>query len=158
MPDGFEKLIAQLHSLQGEELRKIERTALQAVSNVITPALIEAAPIQAGVPEGILAPGELKASIKPRVHVATDQQRTQREHGSYLVIKPVDKDLKGYKAVQGPYSVAVWLEYGHAGPKSSSPRTKPHPFVRPTVDAVQAKAVETYATTMTEEIKRVTNA
>jgi hypothetical protein len=152
----FADLINQLQTLQGPELRRIERKSLQAVSGVITPALIEAAPEQAGVPEGILAPGELKASITPKIRIASDDQRAGGRN-SYLVVRPVDKGTTAseYLGVQGPYSVAGWLENGHAGPKPQSKRTAPHPFVRPTVDRVAEKAIATYAETMETEVSRI---
>lgn len=161
MPDTeFSALIEQLHSLQGDVLRGIERKSLTEVGKEIQVALVAAAPIQAKS-QGILEPGELKASIRPSVKIATDQKIQETGRGSYVVVRPIAKARKmsagEYSGIKGPYSVAGWLEEGHAGPTPESASTPPHPFVQEAVEAIQDKVTEMFATTMEKEIKAVLN-
>lgn len=142
---AYQKLIAQLQSLQADALRKAERKALTEVGDLIAEALITAAPEQAGVPEGLLKPGELKASIKASVRIANDAKIADSGKGSYALIRP---------DTQVARSVANWVEHGHAGRKSSSAKTPPHPFVRPTEDATHNAAVDLYTTIMTAEVEK----
>ena len=143
---AYKQLIDQLHSLQGDALRKAERKALTASGDLIEAALIEAAPEQAGVPEGLLKPGELKASIKASVRIASDAKVADTGKGSYVLIRPTDSTAR---------TVAGWVEHGHNGPRSDSRKTPAHPFIRPTEDATLPEAIETYTTIMTEEITKV---
>lgn len=163
MPNSeFDNLIEQLHSLQGDALRGVERKALTEVGKEIQVALVAAAPIQTHTPaQGILEPGELKESIKPSVRIATDQKIQETGRGSYVVVRPIGKAKKmsaeEYSTIKGPYSVAGWLEDGHAGPTPESAATPPHPFVQETVEAIQDKVTELFKTTMETEIKAVMN-
>jgi HK97 gp10 family phage protein len=144
MSDEFAELRAQLDSLKHDALNKAERKALRQVGELITTAIVEVCPIQAGVAEGLLEPEQLMESFRPVVHIATDEG-TAGGDSSRVTVQPNTKLTR---------DVAKWVEDGHAGPKSNSPRTKPHPFVRPAADAIEQKAIDTYASVMTEEITK----
>ena len=142
----FEELKAQLDGLTGEVRVKAERKALRAVGDLFKDAIVELAPVQSETPHGDLAPGELKADINARVHVASDQGVTTGDT-SKVTIGPSPKTAY----------VANWVENGHAGRRSATregpARNVPaHPFVRPAFDANEAKAIDLYADTMTTEI------
>lgn len=144
MDDGFSALIAKLDAVKGDALKKAQRKALKRVGEIVKAAIVPVTPVQAGVPEGLLAPGQLKASITARVHVATDE-RTTTGDGDRVSIGPNTKLTR---------DVANFVENGHAGPKTSSKRTKPHPFIRPAFDSVEQAAVDAYAETMQAEITK----
>lgn len=142
MPDDFAALRAQLDELKHDALNRAERKALRAVGELITTAIIEVCPVQAGVPEGLLEPGQLKESFHATVHIASDENITTGDT-SRVTIQPNTKVTR---------SVAALVEDGHLGPHASEKRTKPHPFVRPAADANEQKAIDLYASVMTEEI------
>ena len=146
MDDGFADLIAKLDAVKGDELKKAHRKALKRVGKIIQDAIVSVAPVQAGVPEGLLEPGQLRESITTRVHIATDESTITGDNDR-VTIGPNTKVTK---------AVANWVENGHANAraKTSSKRTKPHPFVRPSFDAVEQTAIDAYAETMTIEVKK----
>lgn len=144
MSDEFAELRQQLDSLKHDALAKAERKALRQVGDLINAAIVEVCPIQAGVPEGLLEPGQLVSSFRPVVHIATDEGIASGDT-SRVTIQPNTKVTR---------SVAAWVEDGHAGPHGSEKRTKPHPFIRPAADSNEQKAVDLYASVMTEEITK----
>ncbi len=142
----FEELKAQLDGLAGDVRIQAERKALRAVGDLFKDAIITLAPVQSETPHGDLAPGELKADIKARVHVASDQATTTGDT-SRVTIGPSPKTAY----------VANWVENGHAGRRSATregpARNVPaYAFVRPAFDANEAKAIDLYTETMTAEI------
>lgn len=143
-PDDFAALRAQLDELKHDALDKAERKALRAVGDLITAAIVEVCPIHAGVPEGLLEPGQLVASFRPVVHIAADEGLASGDT-SRVTIQPNTKLTR---------DVAKWVEDGHAGPHGSDKRTKPHPFIRPAADAKEQKAVDLYSSVMTEELTK----
>jgi HK97 gp10 family phage protein len=142
--DDFAELRTQLDALKHDALNKAERKALRQVGELITTAIVEVCPVQAGVAEGLLEPEQLKESFRPVVHIASDEKIASGDT-SRVTIQPNTKLTR---------DVAKWVEDGHAGPKPSSKRTKPHPFVRPAADSVEQKAIDTYTSVMTEEITK----
>ncbi len=144
MDPDFVRLLGQLDSLKRETVAKAQRKALTRVGRIVCDAIVAVTPEQAGVPEGLLEVGELRAHIKASVRVAKDES---------LAIGGIDRVIVGPNT-SVTKSVAGWVEYGHAGPKDGSPRTPPHPFIRPAFDAVETEAVEAYAETLTAEIEK----
>jgi HK97 gp10 family phage protein len=146
MPNEFSDLIAKLDSLKGDALKKAERKALTEVGQIVKTAIVERTPIQSGVAEGILKPGELAANIKSTVHVATDLSTT-RADVSRVTIGPGTAVTR---------SVANWVEHGHANARATkgNKTTPAHPFVRPALDATQQQAIDAYAATMTAEVTK----
>jgi len=45
------------------------------------------------------------------------------------------------------------VEYGHAGPRKGSPRTPPHPFIRPAYDLTKGEAWEAIKAAMIQKLK-----
>lgn len=144
MPDEFATLRAQLDELKHDALDKAERKALRQVGDLITAAIVEVCPTQAGVAEGLLEAGQLKASFAPVVHIAKDESIASGDT-SKVTIQPNTKVTR---------DVAKWVEDGHQGPHGSDKRTIPHPFIRPAADATEQKAVDLYASVMTEEMSK----
>lgn len=145
MADEFAGVKAMFERLKGPELEKAQRTALRAVGDLVLAELKAVCPVQAGVAEGLLGPGQLRDSLAARVHVLSDEKTVEGQSDN-VVIGPttqVTKDVTG------------WLEYGHAGPMQKGARTPPLPFVRPTQDATEAKAREVYESTMTEAVTAI---
>ncbi len=143
--DDFQALKAKLDGLSGETRVKAERKSLRAVGDLFKTSIIELAPEQSATPHGDLAPGALKADIKVRVHVATEDSTTMGDT-SRVTIGPG----------RSTEYVANWVENGHAGRRSATregpARNVPaHPFVRPAFDANEDKAVDLYAETMAAE-------
>ena len=146
--DDFQALKAKLDGLSGEIRIKAERKSLRAVGDLFQTAIIELAPEQSETSHGDLPPGALKASIKARVHVSTDEGVTTGDV-SKVTIGPG----------RSTEYVANWVENGHAGRRSATregpARNVPaHPFVRPAFDANEDKAVDLYAETMAAEIEK----
>lgn len=144
MQDEFADLRAQLDQLQHDALNKAERKALRQVGELITTAIVEVCPEQAGTVEGLLEAGQLRESFHATVHIATDAKITTGDT-SRVTIQPNTKVTR---------DVAAWVEDGHAGPHQSGKRTPPHPFIRPAADANEQKAVDLYTSVMTEEINK----
>jgi HK97 gp10 family phage protein len=144
MQDEFAVLRAQLDALKHDALDKAERKALRQVGELITTAIVEVCPVHAGKPEGLLEPGQLKESFHATVHIASDEKIASGDT-SRVTIQPNTKLTR---------DVAKWVEDGHLGSHGNEKRTKPHPFIRPAADANEQKAVDLYATVMTEEITK----
>jgi HK97 gp10 family phage protein len=148
MPDdAFLTLQAKLDSLKRDAVVSAERKALRQVGTVIRDAIVEVCPVQAGEPEGLLKANELKESFRSYVRIASDAGITAGKE-DIVTVQP---------STQVCRDVALWVERGHAGPTSDSKRTKPHPFIRPTQDSIEQKAIDTYASVMNEEIQKVLN-
>jgi len=145
--DEFAALRAKLDELKHDALNRAERKALRQVGELITTAIADICPVQAGVPEGLLEPGQLKESFAPVVHIASDEGIASGDT-SRVTVQPSTKVTR---------SVAGWVEDGHAPPKPDSKRTPPHPFVRPAADATEQKAIDLYTSVMTEEITNALN-
>lgn len=146
--DDFQALKAKLDGLNGEVRIKAERKSLRAVGDLFQAAIIEGAPEQSETAHGDLAPGALKADIKSRVHVATDEGVTTGDI-SRVTIGPG----------RSTEYVANWVENGHAGRRSKTregpARNVPaHPFVRPAFDTNETKAIDLYTETMVAEIEK----
>lgn len=144
MTDEFAELRAQLDALKHDALNKAERKALTQVGQLINAAIVTDCPVQAGEAEGLLEPGQLKASFHPTVHIASDAKIATGDT-SRVTVQPDTKVCR---------DVANWVENGHAAPHGGDKRTKPHPFIRPAVDANEQKAIDLYASVMTEEITK----
>lgn len=149
--DDHAALMAKLESLKGPALQKAERKALGKVGDLVKGAAKRRAPSQAGEHAGgRLKPGELAASIKARVHIATDEGALGGDV-SNVVISPVGRGVVG---------IASAVENGHVmvagGKKGKGGRVVGHvpayPFMRPAADETEAEAITTYAETMSEEI------
>ena len=143
--NDFQAVIDQLSALKGDALIEAERKALRAVGSLIQGALIEKAPIQSSKPHGSLEPGALRADIKARVHVATDQSTTTGDV-SRVTVGPGPKTAH----------VALWVENGHANARATkgAATTPAHPFTRPVRDAIEDKAVALYKDTMLAELAK----
>ena len=160
MDDGFAELLSKLESLKGDGKAKAERKALRAVGALVQAAIVEAAPVRVQTPSGTaLAPGALKADIRVRVHIAADANAASDI--SRVTIGP-GKDTAhvaqwvetGHESVHGGYSRDDG-NGGRRGPgKVDGKRVDAHPFIRPAADAVEQKAIDTYTTVMTDEIKK----
>jgi HK97 gp10 family phage protein len=144
MPDDFQALRAKLDALKRNAVVAAERKALRATGEVIRDAIVEVCPAQAGKPEGLLEVNELKESFRSYVRIASDQAAAQGKEDT-VVVQPNTQVCK---------DVALWVERGHAGPTPDSKRTKPKAFIRPAQDAIEQKAIDTYASVMTEEIQK----
>ena len=152
MPKDLAELQARLHSLASDARIAAERKALRAVGTLVQTAIVERAPQQSSTPHGELAPGELKADIKARVHIATDENAATDV--SRVTIGPTSKTAY----------VANFVENGHANRPRNKPssrarkeNTPAHPFIRPAQDATQQKAIDLYAEIMAAEIQKVMN-
>jgi HK97 gp10 family phage protein len=145
MPDDAYKALRQkLDTLRHDALVSAERKALREVGNLIRNAVEEVCPVHAGEPEGLLKQGELKDSWRSSIRIASDQGAAAGKEDT-VTVQPNTKVCR---------DVAGWVEHGHAGPNTDTKRTKPHPFIRPTRDAIEQKAIETYYAVMTAEIQR----
>jgi HK97 gp10 family phage protein len=147
MDDAFAALRAKLDTLKHDALVKAERKALRQVGTLIQEAIVEVCPVNAGEPEGLLKEGELKESWRSTVRIASDQGIASGQSDT-VTVQPNTKVCR---------DVALWVERGHAGPKPNSKRTKPHAFIRPTQDAIEQKAIDTYTEVMTSEIEKAFN-
>ncbi|AEU36180.1 HK97-gp10 family putative phage morphogenesis protein [Granulicella mallensis] len=149
MPNEFSDLIAKLDALKGDALKKAERKALTEVGQIVKTAIVERTPVQSGVAEGLLKPGELAANIKAAVHIASDKSTTTGDVSS-VTIGPGTAVTR---------SVANWVENGHANARATKGKktTDPHPFIRPAQDATQQQAIDAYAATMTAEVTKALN-
>lgn len=144
MRNELTQLSEQLLELSRKKLDAAERKALKAVGTFCEAELKARTPVQAGVAEGWLAENELAGSVKAFTHVAGDDE-TLDGGVSNVTIGPRGKRRR---------LVAEWVEYGHDGPRRDGKRTPPHPFIRPTQDAVESEAESIYASTLTEEIEK----
>lgn len=144
MADDFQALKEKLDTLKRDALVAAERKALREVGTLILDAIVEVCPVHAGEPEGLLKAGELKASFRASVRIASDQAAASGKQDT-VVVQPNTQVCR---------DVAGWIEHGHAGPNESSKRTKPHPFIRPAQDAIEQKAIDTYASVMKTEIQK----
>lgn len=142
--DQFAALRAKLNRLANDQRIAAERKALRATGEVILQAVQDLCPIQAGKPEGLLEVGELHASIQSYVKIANDAMAADGV-ADQVIVTPSTKVTR---------DVARWVEYGHAGRTADAKRTKPKPFLRPAQDACKQEAIDTYAETMTAEIKK----
>ena len=147
MPNDFQSLIDQLNAVSGDALHRAQREALTEVGKLITEAVVTLTPVQAGKPEGLLQAGELADAIKPRVHIATDEQ-TASGDTSRVTVAPTTTVTR---------DVANWIENGHvnARAKTGAKRTDPYPFISQAKDEVEDAAIETYAAIMTAAVKKV---
>lgn len=146
MANEFADLQQNLAALKGETLKRAERKALTRVGQIVKAAIVERTPVQSGVPEGLLAPGELAASIRASVHIANDEGTTVGDT-SRVTIGPGTAKTR---------TVANWVENGHANPRAKKglQHTPAHPFVRPAQDATEQQAIEAYAETMAAEVQK----
>lgn len=150
MASDYDDLLAKMNSISSGEARgKALRKSLRAMGEVVEAAIIQKAPEQSDTPHGDLKPGELKANIRTRVHVAQDEDYGM--DSDYVVIGPTRK----------VEYVARFLEDGHATrPRtkvSKRPRTdrvEPEPFVRPALDETEDKAIAVFGETMAEEVRK----
>jgi HK97 gp10 family phage protein len=149
MDNDFASLLAKMDAVKGAALKKAQRKALRAVGDIVKTAIVERAPERVSdTPSGTaLAPGALKADIRVRVHIATDEKTATDT--SRVTIGPG----------KATAHVARWVENGHANPKADKGRknTPAHPFIRPAADAVQQKTIDEYESIMTTEIQKVMN-
>jgi len=145
MPDEFQDLINKLTSLGGDVLQQAERTALTEVGKLVQEALVTLTPVQSGVPEGLLKPGQLAESMKARVHIATDTSTVDKADVSRVTIGPTTQVCK---------DVANWIENGHINTRANKgeKRTDPNPFIRTAQDETEEAAVETYQSIMTAAV------
>ena len=153
MPSGeFDEIRATFRALLGENHRKMQRKALKRVGDLITTEAKRRAPARAGeyARGGVLKPGELAASIKPHVHVPTDEAALAGKP-SGVVVAPEGK----------VYGIAVAIENGHAnrrgkkgGKQSTHGNTPAHPFMRPAADATRDEAESVYESSLVEDIQK----
>lgn len=151
MDKAFSDLAAQLHQLGGDVMRKAQRKGLKKVGEIFQEAIVAAAPEKTDR-GGLLKPGELKASIKPRVHIASDEGITSGDT-SRVVIGPVGHEAQ---------LVANWVENGHKARPSNKTKNRrqrrefvpAHPFVRPAYDATVAAAEAAYIESVTEDLQK----
>ena len=54
---------------------------------------------------------------------------------------------------KGDVYYPAYVEYGHAGPRKGSPRTPPHPFIRPAYDLTKDEAWEAIKAAMIQKLK-----
>jgi len=145
MANEYQDLLTKLNSLSGDVLHQAERTALNEVGKLVQEAIVTLTPVQSGVPEGILAPGQLAASIKARVHIAQDTQVLSGDV-SRVTIGPTTQVCK---------DVANWIENGHvnARAKTGEKHTEANPFIRTAQDETEEAAVTTYESIMTAAVQ-----
>jgi len=144
MADEFQDLINKMNALSGEALHQAERKALTEVGLLVQEAIVTLTPIQSGVPEGLLAPGQLAASIKARVHIAQEAKVVSGDV-SRVTIGPTTQVCK---------DVAGWVENGHINARATTgeKRTEPNPFIRTAQDETEEAAISTYESIMTAAI------
>ena len=133
-----------MNALSGDALHQAERKALTEVGLLVQETIVTLTPVQSGVAEGILAPGQLAASIKARVHIAQDKQVISGDT-SRVTIGPNTEVTR---------SVANWVESGHINARATKgeKRTEPNPFIRTAQDETEEAAVSTYQSIMTAAI------
>lgn len=155
MDKAFADLAKQLHELGGDVMRKAQRKGLKKVGELMQEAIAEAAPERTEAAGGLLKPGELKGSIRARVHIASDEGIIGGDT-SRVVIGPVGHEAQ---------LVANWVENGHAPrtPSGTSKRRRrlgpgkfvpAHPFVRPAFDATIAEAEAAYIASVNEDLQK----
>jgi hypothetical protein len=155
MDDGFKELQAKLHSLRTDTIGKAQRKALRQVGELVKTAMVENAPDKSvtGSRGGVLAAGELKACIKARVSVPSDEGVVQGKIAK-VTIGPSGKEQK---------LIAHDVEYGHANVKDASAgdhrsvgasRTAPNPFIRRTADETEVKARALYEESITADVEK----
>src|SRR5262245_16400655 len=105
MADGFDVLRQKLRALGGDFERKAQRKALGKAGKIVETGMRDLAPVKKGS-TGILAPEELKQSIKSRVTVP-DDFGTVMGKTARIVIGPKGKTVK---------LIAADVEYGHGNP------------------------------------------
>ncbi|MGC1783475.1 MAG: HK97-gp10 family putative phage morphogenesis protein [Acidobacteriaceae bacterium] len=136
---GLDAMRAKLNRLEEQVRREFVVKAVKAGANVIRDAMIEDAPVLAAKSAGsnALEPGALRDDIKTRAHV--DKDGVAVAH-----IGPSRKT--GY--------VARFVEYGHREVKDNIEigQVPPHSFLRPAFERSEAEAIETFKSTMREEI------
>ena len=149
MEADFANLIAKFDRINGEGLKAAQRKALKAVGKTVQETIIAKAPVRTdGTPAGnALKPGELKADIKARVHIATDAKAATDT--SYVTIGPGKKTAH----------VARFVENGHVNTKAvrGAKNTPAHPFIRPAADATRQTVLDEYEAIMTAEISKEMN-
>jgi HK97 gp10 family phage protein len=158
MADGIDikvdttDLKAVFDNLATKQRDKIIRTALKKAAEVERAAIAYAAPEKVGK-GGILPDGALRNDITTRMG--------KDEQGNLIAIVGPGKYTR---------QVANWVEYGHRivtggylkllkngkkrGPGEESGTVEPHPFIRPTAEAIQNEVTDTLANTLAEEITK----
>lgn len=140
MDEAFQQLQARLRELHGPALKKTQRKALKRVGEMFHDAIVERTPVksQTGSRGGELADGELKASIKARVSVASDEA-TLAGRPDRVVIGPTGHDVK---------LIAHDVEYGHGNAAAKG-------FIRAAFDTTRDAAIAAYTESVEADLKKV---
>lgn len=150
--DGFDDGLAGLRNLI-DSFDEIQRTALNAVADVVKPRLATAAPERVSVKQGgnSLPPGALKAAVRSRVNVGkqgtakSDQATVQIDFGKLTHI--ADFVDRGHKPPNSRLA-------GSLGREVASKPTPAHPFIRSVEDSSRETAQQAYRDAMTEGITK----
>jgi hypothetical protein len=146
MDPAFAALQARLRSLAGPQLRKTQRKALTKVGELFEASIKAHTPVRAGenVRGGELRPGELSASIKPRVSVASDEG-TLQGRADKVTIGPRGKTSSGTDIKL----IAHDVEYGHGHAAAVG-------FIRDAFDTTKDAALAAYQESVEEDLKEAT--
>lgn len=144
---ALDRICVALDGVAKEKRPQFERKALRAVAALIQPALKAATPEETTVPGTTSLPrGALRAAVQSRIHIGTNGE------ASTLAV--------GFGKLG---HVARFVDEGHANPtahRAKAKRNTPaHPFVREVQETTANTAVDTYVSSMQqqidEEIKRL---
>jgi len=146
---GLRELDAKMAELGGAASKRIARKGLRAAGAVFLGAITDAAPERPELPSGTALPiGALAADIGMRLG--------RDEAGLPAAIVSPGKATR---------HVANWVEYGHrlvrggrnrkgrGGPGRVVGNVPAHPFIRPAFEASADAAVDTFVTTVQEQIE-----
>lgn len=147
MDPAFAALQAQLRNLRGPELKKTQRKALTRVGELFEASIKAHTPVRAGenIRGGELAPGELSASIRSRVSVASDEATVYRARPDRVVIGPRGETAKGTDI----RLIAHDVEYGHGDVPAKG-------FIRAAFDTTKDAAVAAYTESVEEDLAQAT--
>ena len=152
--DGFDQILNALDGLAGERRRKIERKALQAVVEIIQPALLEATPVLSTRPGTTSLPPEaMKEAVQSRISQPTDGRESSATADFGKLNYVADWVDAGHANVRGGYSKTN-ANGKRRGPGAVIGETPSHPFVRATIDATAEAAHDVFVSTMTELVEK----
>lgn len=142
---GLDDLIERFSRVSAEGRQRAERKALRAVGRLVKAEEILRAPerTEADGSGDALPPGALKADVRARIKMS------KGDEPSTVTIGPGRKTSR----------VAHLVEFGHENRKGKRGTvqtrhgfTPPHPYIRPTAEAVEVSAVTTFMQVAGEEL------
>lgn len=143
---AFVALQERLRNLAGPQLKKTRRKALKRVGEIFEASIRAHAPVRAGenISGGELRPGELAASIKARISIASDEA-TLQGRSDKATIGPRGTTQKGTDIKL----IAHDVEYGHGNAAAVG-------FIREAFDTTKDAATAAYVETVETDLKEAT--